>query len=145
MRRGAFWMAMAAILGAAAGCARELPGSTDAPPAPLATKYVVFFDFKSATPSPDTLRVIAEAVQTAHQSNLNHVIVIGHADGIGTPADNKKLSERRAKAVKAVLISDGVQEENIAAFGSGPHDSLVQTGANVRDPLNRRAVIRLDN
>ena len=145
MRRGAFLLTLAAILGTAAGCATGRSGSTEAPPAPQVTKYAVFFDFKSATLSPDTLDVISQAAQTAQENNLNHVIVIGHADGTGTSAGDKKLSERRAKAVKAVLVANGLRGENIAAFGSGQNDSLKRTGTSVHEPLSRRAVIRLDN
>jgi outer membrane protein OmpA-like peptidoglycan-associated protein len=39
--------------------------------------------------------------------------VSGHTDNVGKPAANMKLSEKRAKAVKAYLVSKGVAEDRI--------------------------------
>lgn len=39
--------------------------------------------------------------------------VSGHTDNVGKPAANMKLSEKRAKAVKAYLVSKGVPEDRI--------------------------------
>jgi outer membrane protein OmpA-like peptidoglycan-associated protein len=71
------------------------------------------------------------------------VIVTGHTDTVGSASYNQPLSERRAAAVKAQMISDGLNEADIATVGKGFADPLVPTGPGVREPQNRRAVIDL--
>jgi OOP family OmpA-OmpF porin len=51
------------------------------------------------------------------------------------------LSIRRANAVKAELIRDGVPENAITAQGFGDTHLLVPTGPGVREPQNRRVEI----
>ena len=47
------------------------------------------------------------------------VIAVGHTDSVGTDAYNQKLSERRAEAVKAYLVSLGVPKSRIYTEGKG--------------------------
>jgi outer membrane protein OmpA-like peptidoglycan-associated protein len=44
---------------------------------------------------------------------------IGHADALGTPSVNRRISEARAHAVARVLIEDGVAEDRIRISGVG--------------------------
>ena len=60
---------------------------------------------------------------------LKMVKVVGHADRTGNAVSNQKLSERRAEAVKALLIKKGVAENVITTQGKGstqPVTSLKQ-------------------
>ena len=50
---------------------------------------------------------------------LEVVIAIGHADLIGSSAYNQKLSVRRAEAVKAYMVSKGVEPNRIYTEGKG--------------------------
>jgi len=147
MRCRAFALTIAGVLGAATGCAPERLAIFDtqtANPAAQSAKFIVFFDYRSATPSPDMREVIGEAVRVAHDNDLAHLIVIAHADGVGSESYKKALSEKRAKAVKAVLIADGVSEYNIAAVGGNAGDVIAKTGPGASEPQTRRAIIRLD-
>jgi outer membrane protein OmpA-like peptidoglycan-associated protein len=53
------------------------------------------------------------------------------------------LSIRRANAVKAELIRNGVPANIITAQGFGQTNLLVPTGPGVREPQNRRVEIIL--
>ena len=60
---------------------------------------------------------------------LQRVTIIGHADRTGNSVANQKLSERRAEAVKVLLIKKGVAANNITTQGKGstqPITSLKQ-------------------
>ena len=60
---------------------------------------------------------------------LKMVKVVGHADRTGNAVSNQKLSERRAEAVKALLIKKGIAENVITTQGKGstqPVTSLKQ-------------------
>jgi outer membrane protein OmpA-like peptidoglycan-associated protein len=69
------------------------------------------------------------------------IVVIGHADLVGTDAVNDPLSHKRAEAVRALLISRGLAPETIVAVGRGSREPLVPTAAGVDEPRNRRAEI----
>jgi outer membrane protein OmpA-like peptidoglycan-associated protein len=67
--------------------------------------------------------------------------VNGYTDTSGTPKYNQGLSVRRAQAVAAELVKDGVPKSAISIQGFGETHLLVQTGPNVREPQNRRVEI----
>lgn len=50
---------------------------------------------------------------------INYVNVNGHTDRLGSPQYNQKLSERRAEAVKAYLVSKGMDASKIETYGYG--------------------------
>ena len=67
----------------------------------------------------------------------------GHADRSGDAAYNQRLSQRRAEAVAAELVRDGVARGNISVQAFGESRPLVPTADNVREPQNRRVEIVL--
>jgi len=50
---------------------------------------------------------------------IRYIIVNGHADRLGTVQYNQKLSERRADAVRAYLVSKGADPAKIETLGFG--------------------------
>jgi OOP family OmpA-OmpF porin len=50
---------------------------------------------------------------------IGYVNVNGHADRLGSAQFNQKLSERRADAVKAYLVSKGMDASKIEVYGYG--------------------------
>jgi OOP family OmpA-OmpF porin len=48
------------------------------------------------------------------------IISIGHTDPIGSLKHNQGLSVRRAEAVKAYLVSKGIEPNRIYTEGKGP-------------------------
>ncbi|OGV78165.1 MAG: flagellar motor protein MotB [Methylotenera sp. RIFCSPLOWO2_02_FULL_45_14] len=53
------------------------------------------------------------------------VVVTGHTDRIGSEKYNQKLSERRAEAVKAHLVSHDIDADRVRAVGKGELQPLV--------------------
>lgn len=53
------------------------------------------------------------------------VVVTGHTDRIGSEKYNQKLSERRAEAVKAHLVSHDIDANRVRAVGKGELQPLV--------------------
>ncbi len=68
-------------------------------------------------------------------------MVNGYTDTSGSPRYNMGLSVRRANAVAAELVRDGVPKNVIAIRGFGETHLLVPTGPGVREPQNRRVEI----
>jgi len=50
---------------------------------------------------------------------VRYIIVNGHADRLGSPQYNQALSEKRAEAVRAYLVSKGVDASGIETLGFG--------------------------
>jgi OOP family OmpA-OmpF porin len=50
---------------------------------------------------------------------ISYIHVNGHTDRLGSPQYNQKLSERRAEAVKAYLVSKGLKADQIEVYGYG--------------------------
>ena len=67
----------------------------------------------------------------------------GHADRSGTPQYNQRLSQRRADAVAAELVRQGVSRNEIMVTAFGESRPLVPTADGVREPQNRRVEIVL--
>lgn len=63
-------------------------------------------------------------------------VVHGHADRLGSPAYNQRLSEQRAAAVRDFLIAQGVAAQNLEAIGFG--STMSQASCNQKQ---RRALI----
>ena len=53
------------------------------------------------------------------------------------------LSQARAERVADVLVRQGIKPERILARGYGETRLAVKTGNGVKEPRNRRVVIRL--
>lgn len=65
----------------------------------------------------------------------------GHSDSIGTSAYNKKLSQRRANAVRQVLIERfGIEPERLDAVGYGEEQPIADNSTAAGRQLNRRVV-----
>jgi outer membrane protein OmpA-like peptidoglycan-associated protein len=123
------------------------PAPTPAPiaaPAPAPAKtYLVFFDWDKADVTPKAAAIIAQAATDSKTQAVTTIAVNGYTDTSGTAVYNQGLSVRRAKAVEAELVADGVPETEITAQGFGATDLLVPTGPGVREPQNRRVEIIL--
>jgi hypothetical protein len=111
-------------------------------PAPERT-YLVFFDWDKAMLSPRATGIIAQAASDSHTNQVTVIDVNGYTDTSGTAIYNQGLSLRRAHAVAAQLVSDGVPASEITVQGFGETHLLVPTGPGVREPQNRRVEIVL--
>ncbi len=111
-------------------------------PAPART-YLVFFDWDKADLTNRARDIIKEAADASTHVQTTTIEVNGYTDLSGTAKYNMGLSIRRADAVKAELIRDGVPANEIEAQGFGETHPLVPTANGVREPQNRRVEIIL--
>ncbi|MGE3249761.1 MAG: OmpA family protein [Hyphomonadaceae bacterium] len=103
----------------------------------------VTFDVDRAEVKSQFLPTIRDVARTLAEYPSTIVDVIGHADSTGTDAHNQELSERRAMAVGAVLINNGVQRERLAATGMGETQPIASNATAEGRARNRRVEIRL--
>ena len=116
--------------------------TTEVAPAPAAARsFLVFFDWDKATLTDRARQIIRQAAETSTHVQFTRIEVNGYADTSGTPKYNLGLSIRRANAVAAELVKDGVPKSAISIQGFGDTHLLVPTGPGVREPQNRRVEI----
>lgn len=78
------------------------------------------------------------AVLRAHPE-IAHVEIQGHTDNRGNAEHNRDLSQRRANAVRAYLISRGIEESRLSARGYGP-DRPLESNSTARGRARNRRV-----
>lgn len=84
------------------------------------------FDFDKAVVRPDGKQKLDEVVgKMKDYPQVEVALVTGHADRIGTEAYNMKLSQRRADAVKAYLVGQGVDASRIETAARGESEPVV--------------------
>jgi OmpA-OmpF porin, OOP family len=71
------------------------------------------------------------------------VEIAGHTDSLGSDAYNQRLSERRAKAVRDYLISQGVEAGRLSEKGYGEAEPVADNATEEGRELNRRVELRV--
>ena len=99
------------------------------PPPPAAPRKVTFsadalFDFDKATLKAEGIRSLDEFASGIQTVSYDRIHVDGYADRIGSDDYNKRLSFRRAQAVKAHLVSRRISAEKISIDGKGEADPV---------------------
>ncbi|MBA4416679.1 MAG: hypothetical protein C0392_02020 [Syntrophus sp. (in: bacteria)] len=69
------------------------------------------------------------------------VIVVGHADRVGTQQNNYKLSLKRAQRVKEIFVSRGMDPRVVEIDAHGEDDLLINTLDKVAEQRNRRVEV----
>ena len=71
------------------------------------------------------------------------VKVVGHTDNAGDAVKNKKLSEARAKSVKAYIVNKGISGKRIATAGMGSATPIADNATEEGKAANRRVEVQV--
>ena len=77
------------------------------------------FDFDKAVLKPAGKAMLDDLTRVLQGAKYEVILAIGHTDRIGSAAYNKKLSVRRAEAVKNYLTEKGIPPNRVYAEGKG--------------------------
>lgn len=135
-----------------------VPAAAPAPPPPMAAPEVlpapavkrrfvlrsVHFDFDKFVLRPDSFPVLDEAAEILKAETAVRVVVEGHTDGVGTPAYNQVLSERRALSVLHYLVGRGIAAERLRAIGLGKSLPVATNDTDDGRAQNRRVELRIE-
>jgi len=142
--------APAAAAPAPAPAAAPAPAPRPAAPAPApaaATKVTyaadAFFDFDKAVLKPEGKAKLDDLVNKIKAINLEVIIAVGHTDSVGADAYNQKLSVRRSEAVKAYLVTKGIEKNRVYTEGKGEKQPVADNKTPEGRAKNRRVEIEV--
>lgn len=102
-----------------------------------------FFDFDKSVLKPEGRAKLDDLVSKIQGINLEVIIAVGHTDSVGSDAYNQKLSVRRAEAVKAYLISKGIERNRIYTEGKGEKQPVADNRTAEGRAKNRRVEVEV--
>jgi OmpA-OmpF porin, OOP family len=143
--RDANWTPATAAPGCGAPAAAVAPKAADPVAAASKVTYAAdaFFDFDKAVVKPAGKAKLDDLVSKVKGINLEVIIAVGHTDSIGSDAYNQKLSVRRAEAVKAYLVSKGIEKNRIYTEGKGEKQPVASNKTKEGRAKNRRVEIEV--
>ncbi|MCX7797844.1 MAG: OmpA family protein [Melioribacter sp.] len=121
----------------------EKPAETEKTKAEKWILVGVNFEFNSAKITPESYPILYDAAKTLLQNPNLNVEIQGYTDNIGSEAYNKKLSQKRAEAVKNYLISKGVSANRLKAVGYGEANPIGDNNTAEGRAMNRRIEFKI--
>jgi OmpA-OmpF porin, OOP family len=123
------------------------PAPAAAPQPPAATKVTyaadAFFDVNKSVVKAEGKAKMDDLVSKIKGINLEVIIAVGHTDSDGGDAFNQKLSVARAEAVKAYLVSKGIEKNRVYTEGKGEKQPVADNKTKEGKAKNRRVEIEV--
>lgn len=101
------------------------------------------FDFDRAIVKPEGKAGLDDLMSKLQGMDTEVMIAVGHTDSVGSDAYNQKLSLRRADAVKAYLVSKGLDQARLYTEGKGETQLIADNATAEGRAKNRRVVIEV--
>jgi OOP family OmpA-OmpF porin len=118
-----------------------------APPPAAATKVTyaadAFFDFDKSVLKTEGKAKLDDLVGKLKGINLEVIIAVGHTDSVGSDAYNQKLSVKRSDAVKAYLVTKGIEKNRVYTEGKGEKQPVADNKTSAGRSKNRRVEIEV--
>jgi len=110
-------------------------------PAPVSFDLTVEFAFNSSEINDLSFRELRKAMTFMREHPDTTAVVEGNTDNKGTEEYNQKLSERRAAAVKDVLVKSGIDASRLSTIGYGETRPVASNDTEAGRAKNRRVSI----
>ena len=99
----------------------------------------VKFDFDKSRVREESYSDIKNLADFMQQYPQTTTVVEGHTDSVGTDQYNQRSSERRAEAVRNVLVNEyGVQGNRVNSVGYGESRPVADNSTEEGRQINRR-------
>ncbi len=107
-------------------------------------KNDILFETNSAILKPDAVQALTDVGDILAKYPEDRIRIVGNTDSRGPESFNEELSLRRAAAVKNVLLSRGVQEEQMLVLGLGESRPVADNSTEAGRARNRRVELHID-
>lgn len=138
---------------AAAPVVAPAPVAVVAPPVAAAPALAVpskvtfaaatFFDFDKAVLKPEGKAQLDELLTKLSSVKWDVLVAVGHTDSRGSDEYNQALSQRRAEAVKAYLVTKGLNQQQVKTDGKGESMPVADNSTAAGRAKNRRVEIEV--
>ena len=102
-----------------------------------------FFDFDKSVLKSEGKAKLDDLAGKVKGINLEVIIAVGHTDSVGTDVYNQKLSVQRSEAVKAYLVSQGIEKSRVYTEGKGEKQPVADNKTAEGRSKNRRVEIEV--
>ncbi len=133
----------------------ELPAQPPKPVPPKKAKLVgkkivitekVMFDYDKATIKAESNELLSDVGEIIKKfPTIKKVSIEGHTDTTGKAKYNKKLSQKRANAVKEFLVKLGIDGKRLEAIGHGEENPIDPSKGEEANEKNRRVEFNIQD
>jgi OOP family OmpA-OmpF porin len=116
----------------------EVPVPPPPPKALSGTLEGIQFDTGTATLRKESLPILDTVLSALAEVPTARVLITAHTDSSGAPAANLELSNKRAAATKAYLVSKGVNADRLEVAGKGDTQPVADNATPEGRQKNRR-------
>ncbi len=105
--------------------------------------YTLQFEFGRTRLTRESRELLDRLLDEMQQLPAPELVIIGHADEVGSDAVNDRLSRERADAVLTLIRTKGIALRHVEVVARGKRDPLVPRKGGIPEQRNRRVEIRI--